>query len=130
MKMISTEINYNFHQYNSLMQICIVFINGFDYNPGQIRKTDKEDVAAKSFSSVESHVHAVYCAYILMHDNPPGVSGDSKTILEKQQDIKKVIENKKTASALQELTQIGGAERFKNKLKSVLTGSEPHNALI
>ncbi|MCP4108828.1 MAG: transposase, partial [Desulfobacteraceae bacterium] len=41
-----------------------------------------EDVAAKNFRSVESHVHAVYCAYILMHDKPPGVSEDSKTILE------------------------------------------------
>ncbi|MCP4351206.1 MAG: transposase [Desulfobacterales bacterium] len=55
-----------------------------------------EDAAAKNFSSVESHVYAVYCAYILMHDNPPGVSGNSKTILEKQRDIKNVIENKKT----------------------------------
>ena len=32
-------------------------------------------------------------------------------------------DDKKTASVLQRLTQIGGAERFKNKLKSVLTGS-------
>ncbi|MCP4103668.1 MAG: transposase, partial [Lentisphaerae bacterium] len=70
-----------------------------------------EDVAAKNFRSVESHVYAVYCAYILMHDDPPGVSGDSNTILEKQQDIKNVIENKKTASVLQGLTQIGGVER-------------------
>jgi len=89
-----------------------------------------EDAAAKNFSSVESHVYAVYCAYILMHDNPPGVSGNSKTILEKQRDIKNVIENKKTASVLQGLTQIGGAERLKNKLKSVLTEDEPSNDLI
>ncbi len=89
-----------------------------------------EDVAAKNFRSVETHVHAVYCAYILIHGNPPGVSEDSKTILEKQQDIKTVIENKKTASVLQGLTQIGGAERLKNKLKSVLTDSESDDALI
>ncbi len=62
-----------------------------------------------------------------MHDNPPG---DSKTILEKQQDIRTVIENKKIASDLQGLTQIGGAERFKIKLISVLTDSESHDALI
>lgn len=89
-----------------------------------------EDVAAKNFSSVESHVYAVYCAYIMMHDNPPGVSGDSNTILEKQQDIKNVIENKKTASVLQGLTQIGGVERFKSKLKSVLTDYESLNGLF
>ena len=89
-----------------------------------------EDVAAKNFRSVETHVYAVYCAYILMHDNPPGVSGNSSTILEKQQDIRTVIENKKIASDLQGLTQIGGADRFKIKLISVLTDSESHDALI
>ncbi|MCP3942050.1 MAG: transposase [Desulfobacteraceae bacterium] len=89
-----------------------------------------EDVAAKNFRSVESHVYAVYCAYILMHDSPPGVSGDSKTILEKQQDIKNVIENKKIASVLQGLTQIGGEERYKNKLKSVLADVESPDVLF
>jgi hypothetical protein len=89
-----------------------------------------EDVAPKNFHSVESHVYMTYCAYIMLHDKPPGVSEDSKTILEKQRDIKNVIENKKIASVLQGLTQIGGAHKLKNKLKSVLTPDEPHNALF
>ncbi|MCP4133878.1 MAG: hypothetical protein GY754_23110, partial [bacterium] len=65
-----------------------------------------------------------------MHDDPPGVSGDSNTILEKQQDIKNVIENKKTASVLQGLTQIGGVERFKSELKSALTDDDSSNGLF
>jgi len=32
-----------------------------------------EDVAAKHFTSVESHVYLIYCAYILMNACPPGV---------------------------------------------------------
>ena len=83
-----------------------------------------EDVAAKNFRSVESHVYAVYCAYIMLHTGPPGVSEGSASIPEKQRDIKKVIRNKEAASDLQGLTQIGGSERLKNKLKSVLADDE------
>ena len=31
-----------------------------------------EDVATTSFDAVQSHVHWVYCAYILLHMSPPG----------------------------------------------------------
>jgi len=43
MKMPSTGTDCNFYQYNSLVLIFIAFINGSDYNPGQIKKTDKEN---------------------------------------------------------------------------------------
>ena len=33
-----------------------------------------EDVATHGFASVMSHVHWVYCSYILLHLSPPGVS--------------------------------------------------------
>ena len=33
-----------------------------------------EDVATSGFDSVMSHVHWVYCAYILLHMSPPGLS--------------------------------------------------------
>ena len=33
-----------------------------------------EDVATSGFDSVVSHVHWVYCAYILLSMSPPGVS--------------------------------------------------------
>lgn len=88
------------------------------------------DIAARSFRSVESHVYAVYCAYIMLHGSPPGVSEESGTIPEKQQDIKNVIENKKIASVLQGLTQIGGTDRLKNKLKSVLTDGKSCNPFV
>jgi hypothetical protein len=43
-----------------------------------------EDIAAKHFSSVVSHVHPVYTAYILLHSGLPGVGADNDTIIEKQ----------------------------------------------
>ncbi len=77
------------------------------------------DIAAKHFSSVESHVYLVYCAYILLHTGLPGI-GQGGTISEKQQKVTKILENRKTASILHRLTQIGGTEIYKNELKSVL----------
>jgi len=78
-----------------------------------------EDIAAKHFASVESHVCLLYCAYILMHSGLPGI-GEGGTISEKQQKVADILQNKKTAGIIHELTKIGGAERYKNKLKSVL----------
>src|SRR5882724_3036003 len=42
-----------------------------------------EDVATTSFDSVESHVHWVYCSYILLHMSLPGVSPDVKRLGDK-----------------------------------------------
>lgn len=82
-----------------------------------------EDIAAQKFCSVEAHVHWVYCAYILLHANPPGVSESSKTIPEKQQDIRAVLQNSEIAHVLQGLTQIGGVKRYKDQLKRALIGT-------
>jgi len=79
-----------------------------------------EDVAVKRFKAVEAHVHLVYCAYILLHSDLPGMPENAKTILEKQQHIRNVLENKKIASKLNLLTQFGGVEKLKNELKAVL----------
>ena len=79
-----------------------------------------EDVAVKRFIAVEAHVHLVYCAYILLHFNPPGMPDDAKTILEKQQHIRNVLENKKIAGILNRLTQFGGVEKLKKELKELL----------
>jgi len=79
-----------------------------------------EDVAVKRFTAVEAHVHLVYCAYILLNFNPPGMPENAKTILEKQQHIGKVLENKKIASNLNILTQFGGVDKLKTELKAVL----------
>ena len=85
-----------------------------------------EDVATTHFSSVESHVYLVYCAYILLNSSPPGVPDCAEALSEKQQYIAAVLENKKTASILQKLTQFGGVERYKDELKSVLAEGEFH----
>ena len=89
-----------------------------------------EDVAAKHFTSVESHVYLVYCAYILLNACPLGVPDSAKSLSEKQQYVAGILENKKIASILQKLTQIGGVESFKNELKSVLTDGETHKPLF
>jgi len=88
-----------------------------------------EDVAAKHFSSVESHVYLVYCAYILLHADPPGVPKDAKSLCEKQQYVEGVLENRKAASDLQRLTQIGGLERYRDELKSLPEDGEFHKPL-
>mgnify|MGYP001556961661 CR=1 FL=1 len=77
-------------------------------------------VATKHFSSVGSHVHLVYCAYLLLNADLPGV-GKAGTILERQRKVGAVLENREKAFIIHELTKIGGAERYKNELKSALT---------
>jgi hypothetical protein len=89
-----------------------------------------EHVAAKHFSSVVSHVHWVYCAYILLQANPPGVCESSEAIPKKQQNIKAVLANAKIANVLQQLTQIGGVHRYKDQLKRALTDTTSFNSLF
>ena len=79
-----------------------------------------EDVATHGFDSVKSHVHWVYCAYILLHMSPPGVSMEAKSLGDKQRQLQKVLANKEKRRVLQKLTQIGGVERYKNELRQAL----------
>ena len=53
-----------------------------------------EDVSAKYFSSVMSHIHWVYCTYILLNSSPPGFTIGVKSMAQKQLMVNKVIENK------------------------------------
>ena len=80
-----------------------------------------EHAAAEHFSSAASHVHLVYTAYILLHSGLPGTGDDSDTIIEKQGKVRQILENRKTACVIHELTKIGGADRLKNELKTALT---------
>src|SRR5713101_3138213 len=82
-----------------------------------------EDVATTSFDAVQSHVHWVYCAYILLHMSPPGVPADVKSIGEKQRQIHTLLAKKEKCRVLQKLTQIGGVERYKDELRQALTGT-------
>lgn len=89
-----------------------------------------EDVATKSFHSVEAHVHLVYCAYILLHAYPSGIPEGTKTIPDKQHNIMAVLNNKEIACILQGLTRIDGVNQYKNELKMMLADKQSHNPLL
>jgi hypothetical protein len=80
-----------------------------------------EHVAPKYFCSVETHVSLVYCAYILLHMEMPGIPDEATTILEKQAAVKRILEKRTAARILQTLTQFGGVETYKEELKAVLS---------
>ena len=82
-----------------------------------------EDVATSGFDSVKAHVHGVYCAYILLHMSPPGLSGEAKSLGDKQRQLQKVLKNKEKRRVLQKLTQIGGVQRYKDELRQALAGA-------
>jgi hypothetical protein len=75
-----------------------------------------EDVATKSFESVKSHVHWVYCAFILLHLSPPGVPNDGKTVIEKKEKIRAIVDTKKISRIRLMLTQLGGLQKYKDEL--------------
>jgi hypothetical protein len=81
-----------------------------------------EDVATHGFDSVQAHVHWVYCAYILLHMSPPGMSGEAKSLGDKKRQLQNVLEHKEKRHVLQKLTQIGGIDRYKDELRQALAG--------
>ena len=78
------------------------------------------DVATKSFEFVISHVHWVYCAYILLNFHPPGIPKPINSIAEKQRIIGQVAKRKEVSHILQLITQINGVERLKSELREAL----------
>ncbi|HDL07418.1 MAG TPA: IS4/IS5 family transposase [Desulfobacteraceae bacterium] len=81
-----------------------------------------EDVSAKHFRSVISHVHWVYCAYILMNSSPPGFPDGIKSMAEKQLMVNKIIEKKELSAVNQLLTQAKGPQRLKALIQKALNG--------
>ena len=79
-----------------------------------------EDVATSSFDSVMSHVHWVYCAYILLCMSPPGVSADVKSLGAQQCQLRQFLANQEKRRVLQQLTQIGGVQHYKDALRQAL----------
>ena len=79
-----------------------------------------QDVATTTFESVKAHVHWVYCAYILLQYNLPGVLQNIKSLADKQRRVKAIIATKDNGRVIQLLTQINGAERYKNELRAAL----------
>jgi len=79
-----------------------------------------EDVATISFKSVISHVHWVYCAYILLNLKLPGIPEEIQSIAEKCRVIKKIAERKELSRINQLLAQINGVQRYKNEIRKAL----------
>jgi hypothetical protein len=79
-----------------------------------------EDVATHGFDSVMSHVHWVYCAYILLSMSPPGVSAGVTSLGDKQRQLQQLLANQEKRRVLQKLTQIGGVQRYKDELRQAL----------
>jgi Transposase DDE domain len=82
-----------------------------------------EDVATHSFDAVLSHVHWVYCAYILLHMSPPGLSPGSQSIGDKQRALQQGLAAKEKRQILQKWSQIGGVQRYQEELRQALAGT-------
>jgi hypothetical protein len=82
-----------------------------------------EDGATSGFDSVMSHVHWVYCAYILLHLSPPGVSAEVKSLGDTQRQLQQVLAHNEKRRVLQKLTQIGGVQRYKDELRQALAAA-------
>jgi hypothetical protein len=81
-----------------------------------------EDVATHGFDAVISHVHWVYCAYILLHMAPLGLSPGAQSIGDKQRALQQGLADTEKRHILQKLTQIGGVQRYKDELRQALAG--------
>ena len=82
-----------------------------------------EDVATHGFDAVMSHVHWVYCAYILLSMAPPGVSTGTKSLGDKQRQLQHLLANQEKRRILQQLTQIGGVQRYTDALRQALAAA-------
>jgi hypothetical protein len=82
-----------------------------------------EDVATHGFDAVMAHVHWVYCAYILLHMSPPGLSPGVHSIGDKQRALQQGLADTEKRHILQKLTQIGGVQRYKDELRQALAGA-------
>ncbi len=77
-------------------------------------------MATHCFDAVVSHVHWVYCAYILLHISPPGLSPASQSVGDKQRTLQRGLADQEKRHILQKLTQIGGVQRYKDALRQAL----------
>jgi hypothetical protein len=82
-----------------------------------------EEVATHGFEAVRSHVYWVYCAYMLLHMSPPGLSPGAQSIGDKQRALQQSLADTEKRQILQKLTQIGGVQRYQDELRQALAGS-------
>lgn len=76
-----------------------------------------EDAGVESFDTLNSHVHWVYCAYILLHDFD---DGSGVCIKEKQIKLEAKIEAFKMNKIIQKSTQFNGQEHVKTHCRQVI----------
>ena len=79
-----------------------------------------EDVATKRFAAVESHVHWVYCAYILMNLCPIRGVDKNGSIAQKQEVISHIVRLREKSRVRQLLTRFNGVDVYKNELQQAL----------
>ncbi len=83
-----------------------------------------EDVSSNRFSSVVSHVHWVYCAYILLKSIPLDKPPDEKdSVAERKLIVDRTIKKQNISNLNHLLTKINGIKRLKNNIKEALSGS-------
>jgi len=79
-----------------------------------------QEVASNHFESISSHVHWVYCAYILLRALPSPRDNPINTIGEKQKYVQTIVNGKERTRIIQLLTQINGVKRYKDELRSAM----------
>lgn len=79
-----------------------------------------EDVSPRWFLSVKAHVHWVYCAYILLHAPPYGMSDQAHSLVEEQRKTRQIIDSRQISRVRLMLTQFGGVEKYKDELLTAL----------
>jgi len=82
-----------------------------------------EAVATHGFDAVIAHVHWVYCAYLLLHMAPLGLSPGAQSIGDKQRALQQGLADQEKRHILQKLTQIGGVQRYKDELRQALASN-------
>lgn len=82
-----------------------------------------EDVSTKRFAAVQSHVHWVYCAYILMNLCPIRGVEASGAVAQKQEIISHIVGLKEKSRVRQLLTRFNGVEVYKNELHQALAAA-------
>ena len=79
-----------------------------------------EDVAAKWFTAVQSHVHWIYCAYILMNLCPIWGVDKNGSIAQKQELISRIVMLREKSRVRQLLTRFNGVDAYKSELQQAL----------